>query len=202
MARPIDSTDAKRLIEKHRSLMERLAAAEASLDALRDDVLKTSDALVAKEVLRILKEVPVDELNRDKRGIRIKALHEHGYHTLADIAPASVHSIASIHGISEDRAYEIKRLVNEIVSTTRQGAKIRLSEDNKTAEATKVVSAISKFRNSEPHIIECRKLLRNAKDNIEYGIEDLLPATGGIKWFSPPVPKRKRRLRHMKCFQP
>jgi hypothetical protein len=174
--------------------MDQLAAAEASLDALRNDVQKTSDALVAKEVLRILKEVPIDELNRDKRGIRIKALREHGYHTLADIAPASVHSIASIHGISEDRAYAIKRLVNEIVSATRQGAKIRLSEDNKTAEATKVVAAISKLRNSEPYIIECRKLLRNAKENIEYGIEDLLPATGGLKWFFTSGAKKKKAI--------
>ena len=71
------------------------------LRQLSNDVQKTSDALVAKEVLRILKEVSIDELNRDKRGIRIKALREHGYHTIADIAPASVHSIASIHGISE-----------------------------------------------------------------------------------------------------
>ena len=164
------------------------------LRQLSNDVQKTSDALVAKEVLRILKEVSIDELNRDKRGIRIKALREHGYHTIADIAPASVHSIASIHGISEDRAYEIKRLVNEIVSATRQGAKIRLSEDNKTAEATKVVAAISKLRNSEPHIIECRKLLRNAKENIEYGIEDLLPATGGLKWFFTSGAKKKKAI--------
>lgn len=194
MARPFDKTDAKRLIEKHRSLMEQLAAAEASLDTLRDEVQKSSDALVAKEVLRILKEIPIDEINRDKRGIRIKALREHGYHTIADIASVSVHSIASIHGISEDRAYEIKRIVNEIVSAARQGAKIRLSEDNKTAEATKVVSAIYKLRNSESHIIECRKLLRNEKENIEYGIEDLLPATGGLKWFFSSGAKKKKAI--------
>lgn len=194
MARPIDKTEAKRLIEKHRSLMEQLAAAEASLDTLRDDVQKSSDALVAKEVLRILKEIPIDEINRDKRGIRIKALREHGYHTIADIAPASVHSIASIHGISEDRAYEIKRIVNDIVSTARQGTKIRLSEDSKTAEATKVVSAISKLRSSESHISECRKLLRSEKENIEYGIEDLLPATGGLKWFFSSSAKKKKAI--------
>ena len=194
MARPIDKTDAKRLIEKHRSLIEQLAAAEASLDTLRDDVQKSSDALVAKEVLRILKEIPIDEINRDKRGIRIKALREHGYHTIADIAPASVHSIASIHGISEDRAYEIKRIVNDIVSTARQGTKIRLSEDSKTTEATKVVSAISKLRSSESHIIECRKLLRSEKENIEYGIEDLLPATGGLKWFFSSSAKKKKAI--------
>lgn len=194
MARPFDKTDAKRLIEKHRSLMEQLAAAEASLDTLRDEVQKSSDALVAKEVLRILREIPIDEINRDKRGIRIKALREHGYQTIADIASVSVHSIASIHGISEDRAYEIKRIVNEIVSAARQGAKIRLSEDNKTAEATKVVSAISKLRNSESHIIECRKLLRSEKENIEYGIEDLLPATGGLKWFFSSGAKKKKAI--------
>lgn len=194
MAKQFDSTDAKRIVERHRSLMAELTAAEASLDALREEVKQSSDALVAQEVLRILKDIPIEEINREKRGFRLKALREHGYQTVADIAPASVHSIASVHGVSEDSAYEIKRVVNEIVSATRQSVKIRLSVDNKTSAATKVVSAISKLRGSEPYIIECRKLLKNAKDNIEYGIEDLLPATSGFKWFFTSGKKKKKAL--------
>ena len=157
MARPIDAIDAKRIIAAHQQLLSELAASESSLGNLRADVAKTSDALVAQEVLKILKGIPIDEVNRGKRGFRIKALHDHGYHTIADISTASEYTIASIHGISDDAAYSIKRVVDEIVSTTRQGVKIRLSEDNKSASATQVVLSISKLRKSEPHIIECRK---------------------------------------------
>lgn len=77
MARPFDSTDAKRIIERHRKLLAELVRAEESFDGLRTAITKTSDELVAQEVLKVLKDIPVDELNRDKRGIRIKLLSQY-----------------------------------------------------------------------------------------------------------------------------
>lgn len=194
MARPFDSTDAKRIIERHRKLLAELMLAEESIDGLRTAVTKTSDALVAQEVLNLLKDIPVDELNRDKRGIRIKLLREHGYQSIADITGASVYSLASINGISDDTAYYIKHIADQIVSTTRQGVKIRLSEDNKSPAATQVVLAISKFRNSEQYIIEARKLNKVYSSEIEYAIEDLQAATGGLKWLFSSKQKKQRAI--------
>jgi len=192
MARPFDSTDAKRIIERHRKLLAELMLAEESIDGLRTAVNETSDALVAQEVLNVLKDIPVEELNRDKRGIRIKLLREHGYQSIADITGASVYSLASINGISDDAAYYIKHVADQIVATARQGVKIRLSEDNKSPAATQVVLAISKFRNSEQYIIEARKLNKVYSSEIEYAIEDLQAATGGLKWlFSSKQKKQK-----------
>ena len=194
MARSIETIDAKRIIAMHRELLAELSELEGYLDTLRSEIKKSSDALVAQEVLGILKGIPIEEINREKRGFRIKALHDHGYHTIADIATASVYTISSIHGISEDTAYSIKRVVDEIVSTTRRGAKIRLSEDNKTSFATQVVLSIAKLRKSEPHIIECRKLYRGNKTAIDYAIKDLQPATSSFKWFFTSGAKKKRAI--------
>ena len=194
MARPFDSTDAKRIIERHRKLLAELILAEKSIDGLRTAITKTSDALVAQEVLNVLKDIPVDELNRDKRGIRIKLLREHGYQNIADITGASVYSLASINGISDDAAYYIKHVADQIVSTTRQGVKIRLSEDNKSPAATQVVLAISKFRNSEQYIIEARKLNKVYSSEIEYAIEDLQAATGGLKWLFSSKQKKQKAI--------
>ena len=88
MARPISSEDAKKAIEKHQSLLAKLSAIEASIEILRSEIKKISDALVEQEVMRILKDIPIEEINREKRVFRIKALHDHGYHTIADIATA------------------------------------------------------------------------------------------------------------------
>lgn len=194
MAMPIDAISAKRIIAEHRQLLSELVAVENSLGSLRSDVIKTSDALVAQEVMKILKGIPVDEINRGKRGFRIKALHDHGYHTIADLSTASEYTIASIHGISDDAAYSIKRIVDEIVFATRQGVKIRLSEDNKATPATQVVVSISKLRKSEPHIVECKKLYREKKIFIDYAIEELSPATSGFKWFFTSGAKKKRAI--------
>ena len=115
MARPFASRDAKRLIDEHRELKTRLSKAEAYSDHCKASISKASEALVAQEVLNVLKDIPLEEINRDKRGFRIKALRDYGYNSIADISTASVYTIASVHGISEDTAYSIKKVVDDIV---------------------------------------------------------------------------------------
>lgn len=183
MARPFTSRDAKRLIDEHRELKTRLSKAEAYSDHCKASISKASEALVAQEVLNVLKGIPIEEINRDRRGFRIKALRDYGYNSIADISTASVYTIASVHGISEDTAYSIKKVVDDIVSKARQGVKIRLSVDNKNVKATELVSAISRYKRGKPYTETCRQILNSKSKQIEYALEDLAPAKSGFKWF-------------------
>lgn len=183
MARPFTSRDAKRLIDEHRELKTKLSKAEAYSDHCKANISKASEALVAQEVLNVLKDIPIEEINRDKRGFRIKALRDYGYNSIADISTASVYTIASVHGISEDTAYSIKKVVDDIVSKARQGVKIRLSVDNKNVKATELVSAISRYKRGKPYTETCRQILNTKSKQIDYALEDLAPAKSGFKWF-------------------
>ena len=78
----------------------------------------------------ILKDIPIEEVNRDKKGIRVKALRENGFTNYADIFTASKYQIASVRGISEDGAYRIKKIVSEAADTAEIGR--YRSQDNKT----------------------------------------------------------------------
>ena len=98
MARSFTSTDAKRLIHDHIELRERLENAVQIIEQYRSEIVLASDKLVAREVLNILKEIPIEEVNRDKLGFRTKVLRDYGYNTIADLATASVQSIASVRG--------------------------------------------------------------------------------------------------------
>lgn len=192
MARPFNAAEAKKIIERHNKIIEKLNCAEASVEKYRERVKEASEALVTQEVLGVLRDIPIEEINRDKCGFRVKALREHGYRTIADIAPASVCSIASVHGISEDTAYSIKRIVNEIVSKARQGIKIKLSTDKQSKEATALVLALSQYRRSQPASDECHKLLVANKQQITYAEEDLKATLGSLKWlFSSKAKKQK-----------
>lgn len=93
-----------------------------------------------------LRDIPIDEINREKKGFRIKALRDNDYQTIADIALVSVYTLSSIYGISDDVAYSIKRVDDKIVSTTRKGAKIKISADDKSSMASQLVLAISKYK--------------------------------------------------------
>ena len=192
MSRPFSATDAKRIIERHQNIIEKLNNAVSSVEKYRTKAKEASDALVAQEVLKVLSDIPIEEINRDKRGIRVKALRDYGYRTIADISTASVYSIASVHGISEDAAYSIKSIVNDIVSKARQGVKIRLSTDNRSREATALVLALSQYRRSQKVADECRQLLNKNKRTIDYAVEDLNSSTGTLKWlFSSKTKKQK-----------
>lgn len=192
MSRPFSTTDAKRIIERHQNIIEKLNNAVSSVEKYRTKAKEASDALVAQEVLKVLSDIPIEEINRDKRGIRVKALRDYGYRTIADISTASVYSIASVHGISEDAAYSIKSIVNDIVSKARQGVKIRLSTDNRSREATALVLALSQYHRSQKVADECRQLLNKNKQTIDYAVEDLNSSTGTLKWlFSSKTKKQK-----------
>lgn len=88
--------------------------AEKTFNGLRAAVKETTDALVAQEVMRVLKDIPVEELNRDRRGFRVKSLRDNGYQSIADIMGASVYSLASISGISDEAAYSIKKTAEKL----------------------------------------------------------------------------------------
>ena len=192
MARPFSSDEAKRLLQIHHDTLKMLREGEASENEYREKVKAAADAIVAQGVLNVLREAPVEELGRSKRGLRVKALREHGYNTVADIAAASVHSLASVYGISEDTAYSIKGIANGMAAEARKGVKISLSSDNRTKEATALILALFQYRRSMPVADKCHALLTANAKKIKYAEEDLNAVRGSVKWlFSSKVKKQK-----------
>lgn len=192
MARPFSSDEAKRLLQIHHDTLETLRAGESSENEYREKVKTAVEAIVAQGVLNVLREAPVEELGRSKRGLRVKALREHGYTTVADVAAASVHSLASVYGISEDTAYSIKGIANGMAAEARKGVKISLSSDNRTKEATALILALFQYRRSMPVADKCHALLTANAKKIKYAEEDLNAVRGSVKWlFSSKVKKQK-----------
>lgn len=192
MARPFSSDEAKRLLQIHHDTLKMLREGEASENEYREKVKAAADAIVAQGVLNVLREAPVEELGRSKRGLRVKALREHGYNTVADVAAASVHSLASVYGISEDTAYSIKGIANGMAAEARKGVKISLSSDNRTKEATALILALFQYRRSMPVADKCHALLTANAKKIKYAEEDLNAVRGSVKWlFSSKAKKQK-----------
>ena len=119
MARPFTSRDAKRLISEHKEIQKKLKEISSFDRKYKEEIANATNKLVTKEVLEVLKGIPVDEVNRDKRGIKIKALKDAGFTTVAQLFVAPVSRIASIRGISEDTAYTIKHIVNDLVEEAK-----------------------------------------------------------------------------------
>lgn len=183
MARAFSKKDAIRLKEEHLNLINELKTGVNSPRQYIEAIKTAVDELVAMEVINILKEIPVEELNRDRGGLRIKNLRDAGYNSIADIITANVFALEAINGISKDGAYTIKQIAQEFTAKAKADTKIKLSIDSKTPKHTALVSAIFKYRTSSTLSKKAEELLRNHEQEICYAIEDMEPSTTTFKWF-------------------
>lgn len=183
MSRSFSVNDSKRLSDEHIKLKSALSAGAQQKELLREEIKKNTDFAVDEAVVTLLKSVSVEEINREKRGFRIKSLIDNGYSTVADIINAPEHYLERINGISAEGARAIKKAANEIAEQARQGTKLRFSTDNKTPAATALVLALYKYIKCSSAAESCIKLLPFVKSSIEPAVSDLAPATGSLKWL-------------------
>lgn len=80
MTRPFSATDAKRIIERHQNIIEKLNNAVSSVEKYRTKAKETSDALVAQEVLKVLADIPIEEITRERTAEIENRLHSVAYH--------------------------------------------------------------------------------------------------------------------------
>jgi len=192
MPKQFSTFEADELINYHQRVVNELEKIIGQKKTLFDEIKDASDTIVAREVYKLLKDVPIEEINHDKKGIRIKALRDAGYNTVADVVSDSVHSISSVYGISEDAAYTIKRVAKEYVYTVRKRTKIRISTDNKTIESNRLIKAICEYRNNLPIADYCEKLHDYYYDDIQRASSDLAIGQSNLKWiFSSKAKKQK-----------
>ena len=85
----------------------------------RAAIQASASAMTGDSSRELLAGVPVDELNRDKKGIRVKMLHDAGFHTVADVLNAPEYRISAINGISPEGARAIKQAAQELAATAQ-----------------------------------------------------------------------------------
>ena len=183
MARLFSSKDAANMIEDHAFLLEQLTEAIQIDTKYTDNIKKASDKLAARSLRSTLRGIPVEELNREKSGIRTKLLRDCGYCNMADLYVASEKAIADIKGIGDETARDIKEYVYCLVDEARKSVRISLSADRRSKTATSLVHAIAVYRKLLKAAKSARKLLRENQTKIANAIEDLRPAANDVKWF-------------------
>ncbi len=182
MARNIDSASAKKIVKTYKTFLNHIDTVCSYADSSAEDIIALSNEVIRSDAHKALQNIPVDELNRDKKGFRIKTLKDNGYNTIADIEDASVAQLSGINGISAEAASEMKRAASKISAVSAGSVHLKISGDNRTPEASSLVSAISKYIRLASVIKLCRKLAEH-KSDVQIALKDVTPLTSGFKWF-------------------
>ena len=82
------------------------------------NITDLSSALVDKEVMNLLAQIPIEDINKNKLGIKTKNLRARGIRTIADAYHRNLSSYTS-------NAKEVKAIINETIKEVRQSVSYR-----------------------------------------------------------------------------
>lgn len=194
MKRPFTFSQAKTITETYRSFLKHLKKTADLSASLQKDIKKACERIVSEKVTEILKDVPADELNRDRKGIRIKALKDTGYENMADIASAGIHELEGIDGISLNAAETIKKISDAIVQSTAAAVRIRLSLDSRDKNSSELVRTVSAYRHIRIPSEECEHIYTEVFDAVTLALDDLAPGKNALRWMFASGDKKERAI--------
>lgn len=170
------------LSKKANLINDRINEVELIAQKIKGEIKEAIDFMMASKLLSVLRTIPIEELNRDKRGIRIKPLRDAGYTNIAEIYAANRYNIAAIYGISEDNAYTIKRLAEGFAQQARKDLKFKLSYDVRNKASNTVVKRIHLYRLGLGVLKAVRNLRQKYNPNIERQLQALMAIQSGRFW--------------------
>ena len=183
MAKDFSSQEVKLLLNKHSRRLQELAGASDIQQQYLEKVKTASDNLAMQEVMGILRGVPVEELTKQKKGLKIKLLLDFGYRTVADVYSSTPYRLASIRGISEDAAYTIIKIAKDFAQKTFKEIHIKLSSDKKSKQSTELVKSIYLYKCSSPLVASCNRYISEYKEQIDDLCELVKPGKSALRWL-------------------
>ena len=194
MDRQFSFSDAKKLLKEHQETQNKLNEIKRAGDIYKEAVKRAADSCMAAETLKLMKDIPIEEVNRNKNGIRVKALRDSGYTTYADIYAASAKQLSFIKGISEDGAKAVKKVVNDASDTAKKTVKLKLNADNKTENMTGLVLAVTQFQKAAKLSEESEMLSRKYSYDMQCAMNDIQTSTGLFRWMFSSKEKKQRAV--------
>ncbi len=183
MARCFTVQEAQRLLGRHHEIKEDFQAAYKSLVSYVPNAGAYVDDILRHKAIEQLKSAPIEELNRNKLGLRLRALKDHGYNSIADVVGMPSWRLQHIPGIGPATADTICSMVRKIVEDTSKGIKIPLSLDDKNRYSSSLVLIALQYKQAEQCYQKAADLKEKYSNKIDKAIQDIQPGLGFFKWL-------------------
>lgn len=171
------------VVSRHNALLQPFQNAETALKQDKKNIENAANRVAARETLRIMQGVPVEEINRDKGGIRVKTLRDSGFETVADLYSATPQQLSAVKGISDEGAKEIKQIAADYMRESAHSVKIKLSADDKNEEATALVQAIAAYLRRSDSLSDYRKMRSSFAKRTDSAEKALNSVGNGAYWM-------------------
>ena len=182
-SRTFGNNDIKALSSRIRSAQEVGASGIRKVESARADIESAIAEAIRPEWMRVLRTIPVDELNANKDGIRTNLLKEAGYSDIYSVHAASEQSLASINGIGEVMSLRAKQNAAKIAVDVNNNVKLKISLDHKSDEYSRLVTAVAEYMRAKENQPRCEQLLSMLPQDTMGDLQKMNCAKSGLKWM-------------------
>lgn len=141
-------------------------------------VIKAADAILFEEAGKILQEMDVEEINRDKQGLRISALKAAGYKSVYDLVKTTRNKLTSLPGIGEQGARKIGAIAEQLAAEVKGSCDLKLTTENKDAASTELVKALYLYKRVREPLKKAEEISRTTASSLAEAFEAVRPLEG------------------------
>ena len=189
-----DKREIKQILELIAGLDEGVAGVAALAESQRAEAAESMRAMTSREAEEILRGMDVENVNRDRLGIRVASLRAAGITDMEKLCALSVDQINEIKGISDDAAYLIYTIAGRIRQEVYTGLKVKLRYDEQSEEATRLLRTVRDSMQDGPDIREAQAIYDGWHGKIREAYQDALTAAGTFRWLFASKEKKKAAL--------
>lgn len=173
----------KRRIAEAGTALRQLAEIEAEKIAADTELHEAITAMEDRFIKKSLAGMGLEVLSGEKMGIRIAALRSAGIENLSQLYGRTLSGIQRISGIGEQNAALIYSMVNSAADMARSRARLTLSLDDRSAEQSRLLTALYRFRAGRDVADAALALIDLNREALLSALEDAERVRSGFLWL-------------------
>ena len=189
-----DKKQIRQILELIAGLDEGVADVASLADVQRSAAAESMHAMTEREAQEILRGMDVENINRDRLGIRVASLRAAGITDMEKLCALTAEQINAIKGISDDAAYLIYTIAGRIRQEVYSGLKVKLRYDEQSEEATGLLRTVHASMRDGADIREAQTIYDAWHGKIQEAYKEALPAAGTLRWLFASREKKKAAL--------
>ena len=192
-----NSEKANKLIKDMLSADAKLTQSIEILEQQKKEVVDATHKMTEAEVEKTLAGIDIEELNRDKQGIRVANFKKAGYKNFLIIYRTNARIIASKKGIGEETAKKAKKVVEKVASEIRKNAVPKLTIDAKNPESEKLVKSLYAYQCNLPLLNDGYNLYDEHHEEILQKAKDAKIVGNGFLWL---FSSKKKKIQAVNAY--
>lgn len=165
-------------VNKIRAAANLLAKVLREGEQRKQAVITAADAILFEEAGEILRGMDVEELNRDKQGIRVSSLKAAGYRTVYDLIKSTRKKLTALPGIGDQGARKISAAAEQLAAEVKGSCDLKLTADNKNAQSSALVKALYLYKRVREPYKAALTLSQSTAKTVAYSLEAVRPLEG------------------------